>query len=126
MLCTLFLIVCNSATIRQLSSRYAPHQAQCPSTPLVRLAIGLSTLEASFLSSRETRADQALQAWLQKANPGFNNTGRLPILALTPSGGGYRSLLCSAGVIQGYPSDGRKVTHFFIGPTSPDQVTAIS
>lgn len=42
------------------------------------------------LSSKKTRADQALQAWLQKANPGFNNTARLPILALTP------------GVFQGY------------------------
>jgi lysophospholipase len=101
-LCTLFLAICNGATIRQLPSGYAPRQAQCPSTPLVRPATGLSTSEASFLRSRKARADQGLRAWLKKTNPGFNNTGRLPTLALTTSGGGYRSLLCGAGVIQGY------------------------
>jgi lysophospholipase len=101
-LCTLFLVICSGATIRQLPSGYAPRQAQCPSTPLVRPAIGLSTSEESFLRRRKSRADQGLRAWLQKTNAAFNNTGRLPTLALTTSGGGYRSLLSGAGVIQGY------------------------
>ena len=103
-LCTLFLAICNAATIRQLPSGYAPRPAQCPATPLVRPATGLSTSEASFLTSRKARADQGLRAWLQKTNSGFNNTGRLPTVALTTSGGGYRSLLCGAGVIQAYDS----------------------
>jgi lysophospholipase len=95
-------IICNAATIRQVPSGYAPRQADCPSTPLVRPATGLSASEASFLKSRKVKADQGLRAWLQKTNPGFNNTGKLPTLALTTSGGGYRSLLCGAGVLQGY------------------------
>lgn len=101
-LCPLFLAICDGATIRQVPSGYAPRQAQCPSTPLVRPAIGLSTSEESFLRRRKSRADQGLRAWLQKTSPAFNNTGRLPTLALTTSGGGYRSLLSGAGVIQGY------------------------
>jgi hypothetical protein len=40
---TLFLVVCNGATIRHLPSGYAPRQAQCLSASLVRSVTELST-----------------------------------------------------------------------------------
>ncbi|MCJ1442232.1 MAG: hypothetical protein MMC23_002725 [Stictis urceolatum] len=83
---------------------YAPKHAQCPSTPLVRQAAGLSSSESSFVTARKTKADVALRSWVQKTCSEFG-TGKLPTVGLTTSGGGYRSLLSGAGVIQGF--DGR-------------------
>ena len=80
-------------------SGYAPVPAVCPSTPLVRSATAISTSEASYISARSPVASAALAAWLQKVNSGFKATN-LPQVALTTSGGGYRSLLTGAGVIQ--------------------------
>ncbi|KAI9813843.1 MAG: hypothetical protein M1827_003633 [Pycnora praestabilis] len=86
-----------------LPSGYAPIAATCPATPLVRPATGISSGESSYLASRKAKASTALSAWLEKTNSGFGTTN-LPTVALTTSGGGYRSLLSGAGVIQGFDS----------------------
>lgn len=84
-------------------SAYAPVPATCPSTPLVRTARGLSTSESSYIASRAPVASAALGAWLKKVNSEFC-TKHLPAVALTTSGGGFRSLLTGAGVIQALDS----------------------
>ena len=83
-------------------SGYTPIKFPCPSTPLVRAASGISSSESAYLTARKAKASASLAAWLIKTNPGFVTSGRLPTVALTTSGGGYRSLLCGAGVIQGF------------------------
>ncbi|KAA8576077.1 hypothetical protein MFRU_009g00320 [Monilinia fructicola] len=84
-----------------VGASYAPTSVTCPSgESLVRPAIGLSDNEESYRVARKAIADVALKTWLQKTNSGFG-TNELPTIALTHSGGGYRSLLCSAGVVQG-------------------------
>ncbi|KAJ8070640.1 hypothetical protein OCU04_001011 [Sclerotinia nivalis] len=84
-----------------IGASYAPTSVTCPSgQSFVRAADGLSDNEESYRVARKAVADVALKAWLEKTNSGFS-TGDLPTIALTHSGGGYRSLLCSAGVVQG-------------------------
>lgn len=85
--------------VKAAVSGYAPIPAACPSTPLVRTATGLSAAESSYISARAPIASAALGAWLQKVNSRFRIKD-LPAVALTTSGGGYRSLLTGAGVIQ--------------------------
>ena len=100
--CALLLDIVTGLSIK-LPSGYAPYPALCPSTPLVRPANGLSTSEATYTSSRKSNANTGLVAWLTETNAGFG-TSKLPTVALTTSGGGYRSLLSGAGVIQGFDS----------------------
>ncbi|KAK8202082.1 Lysophospholipase 1 [Zalaria obscura] len=89
---------------RLAKSAYAPVSAACPSTSLVRAASGgLSSSESTYATARKAIADTSLASWLKSANSDFD-TSSLPALALTVSGGGYRSLLCGAGVIQGFDS----------------------
>ncbi|ESZ89919.1 lysophospholipase [Sclerotinia borealis F-4128] len=84
-----------------VGASYAPSSVTCPSgQSLVRPADGLSDNEESYRVSRKAVADVALKAWLEKTNSEFG-TEDLPTIALTHSGGGYRSLLSSAGVVQG-------------------------
>lgn len=89
-------------------SGYAPVPATCPSTPLVRTATGISASESSYISARAPLASAALGAWLQKVDSAFS-TANLPAVALTTSGGGLRSLLTGAGVIQALDSRDSKV-----------------
>jgi lysophospholipase len=96
----LLLVCASSALDINLPSGYAPRKANCPSTPLVRPANGLSSEEAAYRTNREVNTQADLKAWLQKTNAAFN-TSNLPTVGLTTSGGGYRSLLIGAGVIQG-------------------------
>ncbi|KAK3718198.1 hypothetical protein LTR37_005313 [Vermiconidia calcicola] len=86
---------------RQIPS-YAPRDTDCPSTSLVRDADGISAQEASYISSRKAKADIALAAWLSKQG-NFNNNSH-PVVALASSGGGYRALLETAGVVQAFDS----------------------
>ncbi|KAL9126624.1 MAG: hypothetical protein Q9175_007886 [Cornicularia normoerica] len=92
-----------SSAVQAALSGYAPVPATCPSTPLVRTATGISASESSYISSRAPVASAALGAWLQKVNSTFS-TANLPAVALTTSGGGLRSLLIGAGVIQALDS----------------------
>jgi len=82
-------------------SAYAPVQAACPASPLIRPATSASTSEATWVSARISKANAGLAAWLKKINSGFD-TSSLPEVGLTTSGGGYRSLLNGAGVIQAF------------------------
>ena len=91
------------ATALTLPSGYAPVPATCPSTPLVRAASGISSSESTYITARHIAASTSLAAWLEKTNSGLP-TANLPIVGLTTSGGGYRSLLTGAGVIQGFDS----------------------
>ena len=86
-----------------LTSGYAPVPATCPSTPLVRTATGISSSESAYIASRLPIASAALGKWLQEVNPSFN-ISNLPVVALTTSGGGLRSLLTGAGVVQAFDS----------------------
>ncbi|KAJ9219823.1 hypothetical protein DTO169C6_7814 [Paecilomyces variotii] len=85
-----------------VAGSYAPTPISCPSSSLVRPADSLNSNEASYVSQRKQKADKALSSWLSKTNPGFVVNGTLPTLGLAVSGGGYRSLLVGAGVIQGF------------------------
>ena len=86
-----------------LSNPYAPTTTSCPGSALVRPASGLNPSESGYVAARKKKADVALTSWLKRQ--GAFSTSSLPSVGLTSSGGGYRSLLESAGVIQGL--DGR-------------------
>ncbi|EME45652.1 hypothetical protein DOTSEDRAFT_52875 [Dothistroma septosporum NZE10] len=77
---------------------YAPKSTSCPSTALVRKADSISSDEKNFVSSRKPKADQGLATWLRKQ--GNFSTASQPSVGFTSSGGGYRALLETAGVIQ--------------------------
>lgn len=81
----------------------APHYTKCTAEPLIRLAnLGRSPREAEYVKARKAAADPALQQWLQSTGLNFSllyNTA-LPMLAMTTSGGGLRSLLTGAGIHQ--------------------------
>lgn len=99
---------------------YAPVQATCPSTQLVRKADGVSAAEAAYISKRYQKASQALASWLKTVDESFEcgqggwssrggygkHGGKAPVVALTSSGGGYRAMLAGAGVIKAF--DGRE------------------
>ena len=85
-------------------SGYAPRPITCPTTPLVRTASGISSAESAYIAARKPIASAALGSWLKKVDTTFSTTN-LPTVALTTSGGGLRSLLTGAGVIQAF--DGR-------------------
>ncbi|KAK3671932.1 hypothetical protein LTR78_008107 [Recurvomyces mirabilis] len=86
-----------------LPNPYAPTTTTCPTSPLVRPASGLNPSESSYISARKANADKGLAAWLKKQ--GSFNTSSQPTVGFTSSGGGYRALLETAGVIQAL--DGR-------------------
>lgn len=79
---------------------YQPTTTSCPKTQLVRPASGQGSQEADYISSRKTKADVALAAWLSKQGS-FSNDSQ-PTVGLTSSGGGYRALLEAAGVHQAF------------------------
>lgn len=103
LLSSLILTFGVASSVQAALSGYAPLPVTCPSTPLVRTATGISASESSYISSRGPIASAALGAWLQKVNSAFS-TANLPTVALTTSGGGLRSLLTGAGVIQALDS----------------------
>lgn len=88
-------------------SPYAPSSsATCPTTALVRPASsGVGSAEAAYIKQRKSKADIALASWLSKSGLKFHKPKTYPTLGMTSSGGGYRALLCGAGVHQAF--DGR-------------------
>ncbi|KAK2613368.1 hypothetical protein N8I77_000286 [Diaporthe amygdali] len=83
------------------ASPYAPSTTSCPSGPLIRDGnTELSDREAAYRVGRKAKADESLAAWLEKQSPGLGS-GNLPTLSLSISGGGWRSFLIGAGVMQG-------------------------
>lgn len=91
------------SSLTLVSASYAPVPTSCPSGPLIRDATGISDSEETYRVARKAIADVNLKSWLLEQNPDFC-TDNLPTVALTVSGGGYRSLLTGAGVIQGLDS----------------------
>lgn len=81
------------------ASAYAPASSTCPSGTLVRSADGISDSEAAWVAGRKSVSDTALNSWLATVLPDVD-TSSMPTLALSISGGGFRSLLSGAGVIQ--------------------------
>jgi len=82
---------------------YAPSTAICPTTPLVRPASsGVSSSEQAYIKQRKAHADIALASWLSKSGLKFPKPKKYPTIGLTSSGGGYRALLCGAGVHQAF------------------------
>ena len=82
---------------------YAPMPAVCPTTPLIRPALSISSQEASYISQRYLNASAALASWLYGVSPIFTNTttnSSMPVAAFAHSGGGYRALLVGAGFTQ--------------------------
>lgn len=92
----------NALLERQSVSGYAPISVPCPRRRLVRPANSLSTSESSYVSARSEVASEALASWLQSL--GNFDTSSLPVVGFTSSGGGYRSLLTTAGVVQAFDS----------------------
>jgi len=90
----------NALEARQALTPYAPVTVQCPAGNLVRPANGINSKEASYVSSRKSKADGSLASWLKKR--GSFSTSSLPVVGFTSSGGGYRALLETAGVVQGF------------------------
>lgn len=98
---SLLLALAPSSALAYVASQYAPEYVACPSsdTSLVRSADGLSSGEAAYVAARKANADTALSAWLATALPDVA-TAHLPTLALSTSGGSFRSFLVGAGVVQ--------------------------
>ena len=101
--CLLIYLLLAVATDALQFAPYVPRRSTCPPTPLVRSANGISAEEAAYIAQRKPKADTALAQWLLKTDAGFE-TSKLPTVALATSGGGYRSMLTGAGVIQGFDS----------------------
>jgi lysophospholipase len=97
------IVLVTASPVPRALTPYAPVPVTCPSTPLVRQANGISSSESSYISQRYPKASTALTAFLKSTNANFSPS-QLPVVALTTSGGGYRSLLTGAGVIQAFDS----------------------
>jgi lysophospholipase len=100
----------NAHLLHKRVNAYAPITTTCPSTPLVRPASGgIGASEQAYFTARKAKADPALKAWLTKV--GFTAAPKkYPSVGLTVSGGGYRSMLEGAGVIQGLDSRDSKLS----------------
>ena len=96
-------VVCSPVDKRQQQSLYIPLPAPCPSTPLIRPAKDISDSERQYFTARKPVAQGALKTWLEAFECGFS-TSKLPSIALATSGGGLRSFLEGAGVIQALDS----------------------
>ncbi|QDS77383.1 hypothetical protein FKW77_005868 [Venturia effusa] len=95
--------------VEALKKPYAPFNSSCPTdVPLTRPAGDISEDEALYSLRRKEKASVALTAWLKRTDPRLP-TFNLPTVALTISGGGYRSLLTGAGVVRSF--DVREDTH---------------
>lgn len=81
------------------TSPYAPSTTTCPTTLIRDGNKNLSDGEAAYVAGRKTKADAALSAWLEKQSTGLG-AGDMPTIALSISGGGWRSHLIGAGVMQ--------------------------
>lgn len=90
---------------------YAPGNVTCDSNiNLLRKSDGLSTNETEWLKKRTTIANQALKNFLNRGTANFNdksildkifngNDTNVPRVGIAASGGGYRAMLVTAGMI---------------------------
>ncbi|SMR53293.1 unnamed protein product [Zymoseptoria tritici ST99CH_1A5] len=77
---------------------YAPKPGLCPSTPLVRIAQGLSSSEQAWYNNKKPKADAALRSWLRQF--GSFNVNSMPTIGSALAGGFLRASLLSAGIHQ--------------------------
>jgi lysophospholipase len=69
----------------------------------VRSAGTISDNERKYVTKRAKVACESLAKWLKNIHPGFRPSN-LPSIGLATSGGGFRSILSGAGVIQAFDS----------------------
>lgn len=89
------------------SAGYAPVTAPCPpaAPPTIRDAAALSSAEQAWITARHIEASAATLAWLKSLGlptaevERYASSKQTPKLAISISGGGYRSLLLGAGGI---------------------------
>ncbi|KAF2091721.1 lysophospholipase [Saccharata proteae CBS 121410] len=94
-----------SVRVANAASAYAPVEVTCPTDEaLVRSADSISTSESDYVTARKAVADTNLLSWLTSVDDTYSSATTLPLVGLTTSGGGYRSLLSGAGVIQAFDS----------------------
>lgn len=95
------------AAVATAKSPYMPTESACPTTgSLIRDGnTNLGAGEAAYLAGRKDKADAALRTWLDKQSAGFGtNATTVPTIALSTSGGGWRSHTVGAGVMQAMDS----------------------
>lgn len=95
---------------------YTPQTVDCPSTtPAIRAAGELSSEETQWLEVRRNATVEPMRTLLarlnitgldtnQYINDHQNNASALPNIGIAASGGGYRAMLNSAGIIQAFDS----------------------
>ncbi|KAH7119963.1 acyl transferase/acyl hydrolase/lysophospholipase [Dendryphion nanum] len=89
-----------SLIIPTSAAGYAPTVASCPATlPTIRPGSSTSPQESAYISKRQVPASQAFQKWLKAISSEFD-VPTSPVIGLVTSGGGYRSMLSGAGVVQ--------------------------
>ena len=84
---------------------YAPTSAQCPATPILRRANGLSPDETWYRDHRSATAGQSLREWFTAFNAELPKNDSFPLtwmptIGFASSGGSIRALLSGAGVVQ--------------------------
>lgn len=94
--------VCATQKSRLKTPQYSPSHVSCPQQPITRSAEGITPSEALWAEERKVVADAALREWLSRVDPSFDSAEHLPTIAISYSGGGYRSMLTSAGVRQAF------------------------
>lgn len=84
------------------TSPYRPTTTTCPSGDLIRAGnTDLGDGEAAYIAGRKPKADAALSTWLDTQSAGLGSgSSSLPTIALSVSGGGWRSFLTAAGIMQ--------------------------
>jgi len=109
----LLLVVVLQVSLIWAQKQYTPYTVNCPSGSLVRKVSSVSDSSAvgadeqAWLDKRAPNVKNAWQDYLGRVNvAGFdqNNflSGNLPRVALAASGGGYRAMLNTAGVISAF------------------------
>lgn len=99
-------VVCLLLGAVAATSSYQPTTTTCPTGDLIRTGnTDLGDDEAAFFAGRKPIADAALRTWLDTQSAGLGTTSsNLPTVALSVSGGGWRSLLTAGGVMQALDS----------------------
>lgn len=91
------------------TSAYVPQVVSCPAVaPQIRTADSLSRNESSWVAARKPKANAAMYSWLKTLNLSStdlqyyqnNSNSSTKNVDIAISGGGYRSLLIGAGVIE--------------------------
>ncbi|BFZ55358.1 Lysophospholipase 1 [Savitreella phatthalungensis] len=104
-----FSLVC--AVSAAGSTAYVPYNVPCPSTPLIRAASSISSLEQDYLTNRAPQTQSALRNFVSQAdiqgldlNTIFGSNRTAPRLAFAASGGGLRAMTFGGAIFQALDS----------------------